>query len=132
MDEIGTLYLPSVCNKSAKVGESFLTTLPAATGGQAPYKYKASGLPAGLSFTASTRKVSGTPTTAGSSSVTYTATDSASTSTQRTFLITVAEDNENQAPVTTTTITDKNIAVGGSVKIGLSSKFRDPDGDSLN
>lgn len=51
--------------------------LPAADGGQSPYTYALSpALPAGLTFDASSRTISGTPTTAsGQTSYTYTATD---------------------------------------------------------
>ena len=49
--------------------------LPAASGGVAPYTYAVTGLPAGLAFEPSTRVQSGTPTTIGSSTVTYTVTD---------------------------------------------------------
>ena len=48
-----------------------------ASGGTAPYTWTATGLPAGLSISSSTGKIAGTPTTAGSSSVTVTATDAA-------------------------------------------------------
>ena len=50
--------------------------MPAATGGTAPYTYKLTGLPAGLVYATLGRIVSGTPTTIGTSSVTYTVTDS--------------------------------------------------------
>src|SRR6201999_3409353 len=49
-----------------------------ASGGTAPYSWTATGLPAGLSINASNGVISGTATTAGTSSVTVTATDSAS------------------------------------------------------
>ena len=64
-------------------------TLPAATGGTAPYTYAATGLPAGLSFAAATRVLSGTPTTIGASNVTYTVTDANSASAPFQFQIRV-------------------------------------------
>ncbi|MFI1225061.1 MULTISPECIES: putative Ig domain-containing protein [unclassified Streptomyces] len=48
-----------------------------AEGGTAPYTWKATGLPAGLSITPATGTIAGTPTTTGTSNVTVTATDSA-------------------------------------------------------
>ena len=54
--------------------------MPEATGGAAPYSYAATGLPAGLSYTAATRTISGTPTAIGSTTVTYTVTDANSNS----------------------------------------------------
>ena len=55
------------------------TTLPAATGGTSPYMYDMPGatLPAGLTFDAATRTLSGTPSAAGSSSFNYRVTDNA-------------------------------------------------------
>ena len=54
--------------------------LPAAAGGDAPLSYTLATLPAGLTFTASTRTLSGTPTTVGSYTMTYTVTDGDSSS----------------------------------------------------
>ena len=51
-------------------------TLPAASGGIGPYSYSASGLPGGVSFAAATRTLSGTPSAAGTSTVTYGVSDS--------------------------------------------------------
>ena len=50
--------------------------LPEAEGGTGALTYAVSKLPAGLSFDAATRTISGTPTTAGSSSIVYTVIDS--------------------------------------------------------
>ena len=46
-------------------------TLPEAQGGVTPYSYTVSGLPPGLQFDASTRQVTGIPSTDGSYAVTY-------------------------------------------------------------
>lgn len=71
------LALPAKTLADGTVGAVYVTeTLPAATGGVGPYTYAAVNLPAGLTFNATTRQVSGTPTQAGNYSITLTATDS--------------------------------------------------------
>ncbi len=65
--------------------------LPAASGGSGDVAYSVSELPAGLSFDAATRTVSGTPEAAGVTEVTYTATDSAGATAELTFSITINE-----------------------------------------
>jgi hypothetical protein len=60
-----------------KVGTAYSYTL-GATGGVTPYSWSASGLPSGLSVNATSGVLSGTPTTAGTYSVTVTVTDSSS------------------------------------------------------
>ena len=84
------LVLPTVEDQSAKEGQAFSKALSEAAGGVAPYTYTVTGLRAGLTFEASTRTISGTPTAAGDQSVTYTVTDSASGSAEQTFTIAVA------------------------------------------
>ena len=71
-----------IANQSATYGVAFTFTIPANTftdadAGQT-LTYTASGLPAWLSFDANTHTFTGTPTTLGSSTITVTATDSAS------------------------------------------------------
>ena len=80
-------------------------TLPAATGGNGTLSYSISpALPAGLTFTASTRVLSGTPTgTSASATYTYTVTDAdnntANSDTDTlTFTIAVAADGADTAP----------------------------------
>ena len=55
-------------------------TLPQATGSPAP-AYTVSGLPAGLAFDPNTRTISGTPSAAGTGTITMTATNAAGTAT---------------------------------------------------
>ncbi|BCJ42480.1 hypothetical protein GCM10010168_07780 [Actinoplanes ianthinogenes] len=70
--------------RQATTGQPATLTL-AATGGTSPYTWAATGLPAGLTLNATSGVVSGTPTTAGTSSVTVTATDSAGRTATATF-----------------------------------------------
>ena len=60
-------------NQTSTVGTA-VTLNNSASGGTPPYTWAASGLPAGLSISTSTGQVTGTPTTAGTSSVVITAT----------------------------------------------------------
>ena len=63
--------------------------LPEAAGGSGDIAYSVSDLPAGLSFDPAMRTISGTPEAAGSTDVTYTATDSEGATATLTFSITV-------------------------------------------
>ena len=75
------------------MGESFLKTLPSASGGRTPYEYSVSGLPArGLSFNSSTRRISGTPTSEGTLSLTYRVTDDLNRTKSRSFTIRIDRD----------------------------------------
>jgi hypothetical protein len=65
-------------NQTGTVGTAASLQMQA-SGGTAPFTWSATGLPAGLSINASSGLISGTPTTAGTSNVTVTARDSAST-----------------------------------------------------
>ena len=65
------------------------TELPAAAGGSGDISYSVSDLPAGLSFDADTRTLSGTPEAAGTTEVTYTATDGDGATAELTFSIMV-------------------------------------------
>jgi zinc metalloprotease ZmpA len=79
-------------NKSGTVGTAITAFTVTASGGTAPYHFAATGLPAGVSINATTGQVSGTPTAAGTSTVTVNVTDSSnpvkSGSVQFTFTVT--------------------------------------------
>ena len=81
----------TIADQTFTVGEDVNLTLPVATGGIPPYTYTLSPLPGGLSFNATERELSGTPTTAGTTPVTYTATDAANVFASLTFTIEVTE-----------------------------------------
>ena len=83
------LTLPDPSDRTLTQGEEASFTLPEASGGTSPYTYSVSGLPSGLAFTESDRSVSGTPNTAGVSTVTYRVEDSASPAATRTQTFTV-------------------------------------------
>ena len=82
---ISTASLPS-----GLVGSAYSATL-AATGGTAPYTWSISAgtLPAGLSLNATTGAITGTPTTAVTSSVTFRVTDSAARTTTKALSIAI-------------------------------------------
>ncbi|QIL38957.1 T9SS type B sorting domain-containing protein [Pedobacter sp. HDW13] len=73
---IGVLSLPGATLPNGVVGTAYPTqTLPAVTGGTAPYTYLATGLPPGLSFNTATREITGIPTVGGNYTISLTATD---------------------------------------------------------
>ena len=84
----GTVTVSNPGNQSTTTGTAVNLPL-SASGGTAPYSWTASGLPAGLSISASTGTISGTASTAGTSNVTVTATDSAAHSGTASFSWTV-------------------------------------------
>ena len=65
----GPRIVTSPLTASATVGTSFSYNITASTAGGAPTSYAAIDLPAGLSFTASSGAITGTPTLAGSFSI---------------------------------------------------------------
>lgn len=88
----GELNLPSATLPNGLVGTLYPTqTLPAVSGGTAPYIYTARGLPPGLTFTPGTREIKGTPLSGGTFTVTMTATDNngLTTSTDYTLVVNV-------------------------------------------
>lgn len=86
--------------------------------------YTAAGLPAGITFNAATQEFSGTPTTAGTTLVTITATDVYGYSNTDTFSYTV---RANTAP--TLTLPNIVVDVGGAVSYTIVST--DAEGDAV-
>ena len=76
-------------SKSGTVGTAISSFTLSASGGTAPYTWSATGLPPGVTIGSSTGTVSGTPTTAGTYSVTATATAASGGSGSATFTFTV-------------------------------------------
>jgi Zn-dependent metalloprotease len=65
-------------NKTGTVGTAITPFTVTASGGTSPYSFSATGLPAGVSISASSGQVSGTPSAGGTFSVTVNVTDSSS------------------------------------------------------
>ncbi|MER7754032.1 putative Ig domain-containing protein, partial [Kitasatospora sp. NPDC097643] len=84
-------------NQSTTVGGSVNLQINA-SGGTAPLSYSATGLPAGLSINSSTGVISGTVTTAGTSTVTVTVKDSAGKSGSTSFSWAVSSTGGNCTP----------------------------------
>jgi hypothetical protein len=109
-------FTPSVvADQTFTVGQAVNLTLPVATGGTPPYTYTLTPLPGGLSFRATERVLSGTPTTAGTTTATYTATDAANVSASLTFTITVRA----KLTFTPSVIADQTFTVGEPVNLTL-------------
>ncbi|MCY3930405.1 MAG: putative Ig domain-containing protein [Acidobacteria bacterium] len=87
------LIMPTIPNfPSLPSGGRVNTPFPAVSGGTAPYSYRLSGLPPGLSFTPSTRMANGTlPTVRRATTyrITYSASDSSGRSGSVSFTVTV-------------------------------------------
>ena len=108
------LYLPPATNREFVPNSAIAAvTLGEAAGGTTPRTYAVSVLPAGITFTVSTRQISGTPTATGVFSVVYTVTDNDSVQAQRTFTITIQYAGRRYISTkANTTITASNLEGG--------------------
>ena len=95
---VSNLAIATSALPSAQVGAPYQAALQGA-GGTSPLTWSASGLPAGLTFDPAGAAISGTPTAAGTFSLTATLTDSYGSSVSTTFTLNVAP-----APATPPTI----------------------------
>lgn len=93
----GDVTVSAVSARTTAVG-SAAEVRNTAEGGTAPYTWKATGLPAGLSIASATGTISGAATTAGTSHVTVTATDSAGKSGSTSFSWTVTTSQGELPP----------------------------------
>ncbi|MBL7490541.1 ExeM/NucH family extracellular endonuclease [Frankia sp. AgB1.9] len=94
----GTVTVTSPGTLNATVGTAIAPVTLAATGGTAPYTWTATGLPAGLAISTA-GVLSGTPTAAGTSSVTATATDSAAATGSVSFTVQVVDAAPTTTPI---------------------------------
>lgn len=84
------VFSGTVSNQNYTVGTEISTlTLPEATGGQAPLTYSLTPIVPGLTFNASTRTLSGTPTTTGTHAMIYKVTDASGGADTEAFVISV-------------------------------------------
>ncbi|MGV3557662.1 putative Ig domain-containing protein [Larkinella arboricola] len=126
---------PTVSNLTATVNVAYTSAaLPAFTdANNDPLTYTLTGLPARLSFNASTRIISGTPTTKGTSTLTYSATDGKSNPVSTSFTLTVTEADApptNQPPVAPT-VSALSATVNVAYTAAALPVFTDPDNDAL-
>ena len=133
------LALTAPDDQSYTVGTAITAlVLPAATGGTGTLTYTLTGaLPTGLTFTAASRTLSGTPTAVTSATtLTYTVTDANGASTSQTFTVTVNDGVVLTAPddqgYTVDTAIDALILPAASGGTGtLSYALTGPAGDAL-
>ncbi|WP_345264758.1 putative Ig domain-containing protein, partial [Nibrella viscosa] len=121
-------------NQNATVGTAFSYNIPSNSftdpNGDA-LTYQVSGLPAGLSANGLT--ISGTPTTAGTSTITVRATDPAGLFVTTTFSLQVTTAPvQNRSPIVANAIPNQQATVGIAFNYTIpAATFSDPDGDAL-
>ena len=117
------LRLDTPDNQNYRLGTAIPNLeLPVATGGTAPLTYTLTGLPPGLTFNAGTRTLSGTPNTAGTTTLTYTVTDTNGASTNVAFTVNAglaltAPANQNYTQGTAISNLELPVATGGTMPL---------------
>jgi hypothetical protein len=114
-----TLAFAAVSLPDGVVGTAYSGSL-SATGGVKPYAFTASGLPDGLTVSA-TGAVSGTPSTAGTFTVSATVTDAAGASAKQTYTIKIAPP-----PLVIATASAPNGTVGTAYSVTFSAQGGTP------
>jgi hypothetical protein len=121
---------PTIAKLSATVGQSFSTILPVFTDpDNDPMSYALTGSVPGLSFNSSSRVLSGTPTQAGSFTLTYAANDGEATVSTLVVMTVNSAAPANKAPVAPS-IASMTAIVGQAFTATL-SPFTDPENGAL-
>ncbi|WGY02390.1 M4 family metallopeptidase [Nocardioides sp. QY071] len=123
----GSPTVSSPGNQTATQGTAITQLTLRATGGTAPYTWTVTGLPAGLSAT-SAGVISGTPTTAGSSSVTAKVTDAAGKTGTASFTWTVNPSGGGGSTCTGALAYSGTLSAGQSKNL---ASFTDSDAGQL-
>jgi hypothetical protein len=105
-----TVTVTNPGNQSGTVGTAASVQVHATDSGGAALTYSATGLPAGLSINSSSGLISGTPTTAATSSVTVTARDSTGATGSTTFTWTIGSAGGGGGGKSCTTTATSNIS----------------------
>ena len=126
-----TFHPGTIADQIFTVDNPVTLTLPTATGGTPPYTYTLSPIPAGLEFVAEYHSLAGTPTTAGVTDVTYTATDDTGESATLTFKIEVIGDDPSPDPGPLDVNGDGQVTVMDLVAVALFYGTQVPVGISL-
>ncbi|WP_460673808.1 family 78 glycoside hydrolase catalytic domain, partial [Larkinella ripae] len=121
---------PTVASAPATASQPYTTTLPVFTDpDNDPLTYSLTGSVPGLSFNAANRVLNGNPTTSGTFSLTYAATDGTATATA-VFSLTVNPAPVTNAPPTTPTVASLTATMGQAFTTTL-PVFTDSDNEPL-
>ena len=101
-------------------GTALSCTLPAASGGDGTLTYSLATPPQGLAFTASSRTLSGTPDAAGTTSLTYTATDSDGDDATLSVSVQISAAATEETPVNAPTFSVESYACSGTIGVAVS------------
>ncbi|GAB1646151.1 putative Ig domain-containing protein [Krasilnikovia sp. MM14-A1259] len=132
----GPITVAELGTQQATLGRAATLQL-AAAGGEAPYTWAATALPAGLMLNPATGVVSGTPTSAGATTVTITATDTAKRSASTSFrwvaaAAPVITDPGTRIATVATAAATTTLTVDGGVAPYTWSAAGMPDGMTLS
>ncbi|WIN00384.1 Ig domain-containing protein [Actinoplanes oblitus] len=111
----GAITVTAVDDQLNDLGSAIAPLQLSATGGTQPYTWSVTGLPSGLTFDPATSSVSGTPTTAGTSTVTVTVKDAQGKTAKDTFTWTIVTN------LTLAKIADQGTTQGRKVTLSPSA-----------